>query len=109
MGWRLNTPKPNFGKVESFRASGLTRRLGVLPDGQRKGLKPGLLRESGLSAVASRPPTHRVDLDQCVLAAGCQKLLVRNPRGINFRIRRNNMILRDAAICPIRESCGEVI
>jgi hypothetical protein len=28
--------KPNFGKVEYFRGRGLTRRLGVLPDGQHK-------------------------------------------------------------------------
>jgi hypothetical protein len=33
----MNTPKPNFGKVEYFRASGWTRSLCVLPVGQRKG------------------------------------------------------------------------
>jgi hypothetical protein len=32
----MNTPKPNFGKVEYFWRRGLTRSLGVLPDGQRK-------------------------------------------------------------------------
>jgi hypothetical protein len=34
----MNTPKPNFGKVEYFREGGLTGSLFVLPDGQRKGL-----------------------------------------------------------------------
>jgi hypothetical protein len=32
----MDTPFPNFGKVEYFRDHGLTDRLGVLPDGQRK-------------------------------------------------------------------------
>jgi hypothetical protein len=32
----MNTPKPNFGKVEYFRAGALTRDLCVLPDEQHK-------------------------------------------------------------------------
>lgn len=32
----MDTPKPNFGKAEYFRVRGLTCRLGVLPDRQRK-------------------------------------------------------------------------
>ena len=33
----MNTQKPNFGKVEYFRAVRLTRDLCVLPVGQHKG------------------------------------------------------------------------
>jgi hypothetical protein len=34
----MNTPKPNFGKVEYFCEGGLTHLLHVLPVGLRKGL-----------------------------------------------------------------------
>ncbi|MGY4514039.1 hypothetical protein ACVIN2_007493 [Bradyrhizobium sp. USDA 3650] len=34
----MDTPFPNFGKVEYFGRRGLTDNWGVLPDGQRKGL-----------------------------------------------------------------------
>jgi hypothetical protein len=34
----IHAPFPNFGKVEYFQRRALTDRLGVLPDGQRKGL-----------------------------------------------------------------------
>ena len=37
-GCATHTPFPNFGKVECFCRRGLTHGMGVLPDGQRKGL-----------------------------------------------------------------------
>jgi len=49
-----HTRFPNFGKAESFCRRGLTDGLGVLPDGQRKGLWPEILKPGWSQRVGAK-------------------------------------------------------